>query len=430
MAGVRFRIEPSGPLSGVLDAPGSKSHTNRALVAAALAEGDSVLRHPLDADDVRTMAAALGALGAGIESSPDALLVRGTAGRPGVVSGGAVTLDAGLSGTTMRFLSAVGSIATVPVVVTGDAPLLARPVGPLADALAALGAAVTTVGGRPPVSLLPSGISGGRVVVDASASSQFVSALLLVAPYASGDLEVVPENLGAAGYVALTVSLMRRWGADVSCEGGTVVVRAGAPYRARQELIAGDASSAAHLFALAAASGGEVRVTDLALSGEQPDLGVLAVLEEMGAAVRREADGAVVVQGPEELRPVEVDLSGMPDQLPTLAVLAALAPGRSVLHGAGVTRHHETDRLAAVATELGRVGVRTEVGPDSIVVHGGRPGGPAQIETYRDHRMAMAFAALGSAVELVVQEPGCVAKTYPRFWQDASSLGLAVRQED
>lgn len=453
----------TGPVHGRVAAPGSKSHTNRALVAAALAVGESCLRRPLLADDVAAMvgglramgaqvaggagiparggakpaageeegSAGVGRLAAGSEDSAggdEALAVVGTGGH---LPDGEVEVDAGLSGTTLRFLTAVATLSPGVVTLTGEAPLRARPVGPLTDALQSLGCAVRAQGGRPPVVVAAGRPHGGRVVVDASTSSQFVTSLLLVGPYAEGDLEVVPTGLGARGYVDLTVALMRRWGAGVREEGedGALVVEGGRPYRARREDIAGDASAAGHLFALAVATGGEVRVANLGGASTQPDLGLLEILAELGAQWRWDGPDAVVVSGPERLRPIEADLRRLPDQLPTLAVLAALAGGRSVLTGLSVARHHETDRVAAVAAELAKVGVDTEAGEDTLVVHGGRPGGgPALIHTHHDHRMAMAFAALGARCGgIAIADPGCVSKTYPGFWDDARRLGLEAK---
>lgn len=447
-----LEIRAAGPLHGRVDAPGSKSYTNRALVAAALAAGESHLRRALRADDVDRMVAGLQALGASVAgagavpgggsqpagggSQPAAggedppagggeLRVAGTGGE---LRGGEVEVDAGLSGTTLRFLTAVATLSPGVVTVTGEAPLRARPVGPLVAALQSLGSVVRAPGGRPPVAVAAGRPHGGRVVVDATTSSQFVTSLLLVGPYAEGDIEIVPAGLGAAGYVDLTVALMRGWGAKVGEGGqdGALVVEAGRPYRARRDDIPGDASAAGHLFALAVATGGEVRVGNLGGAGTQPDFALLELLGGLGAGWRWDGPDAVVVTGPERLRPIEADLTRLPDQLPTLAVLAALAGGRSVLAGLGVTRHHESDRVAAVAAELAKVGVATEVGEDTLVVHGGRPlEGPALISTHHDHRMAMAFAALGArGGGIAIEDPGCVAKTYPEFWDQAGRLGL------
>ncbi|MHB1445414.1 MAG: 3-phosphoshikimate 1-carboxyvinyltransferase [Acidimicrobiales bacterium] len=419
---------PAGPTRGRLAAPGSKSHTNRALVLAGLAKGASCLEHPLVADDVGHMVSGLTALGARVEVTQEGFEVHGSGGQ---FTGSEVTIDAGLSGTTLRFLTAAATLAEGPVTITGRSPLLRRSVRPLLEALAVLGCRVAGGEGAPLV-ISPGRPRGGRVTVDASASSQLVTAILLVGPFCERDLVVAAEGLGAAGYVSMTVDALRRFGALVESEPNAVIVRAGSGCLGRTEMIAGDASAAAHLFGLAAATGGQLTVTNLALAHSQPDWSILGLLEEMGGAVTvGNAGDAVTVAAPERLEPLVADLSASPDLLPTLAVLAALAPGTTTLTGLSVARHHETDRIAAVAAELDRLGVPTSTGPDRITIQGGQPQGPALIQTYDDHRMAMAFAALAARVPgITIDDPGCVSKTYPNFWTAALGAGLRVRSTD
>jgi 3-phosphoshikimate 1-carboxyvinyltransferase len=188
-----------------------------------------------------------------------------------------------------------------------------------------------------------------------------------------------------------------------------------------------DASAAAHLFAVAAATGGTVTVTNADPASRQPDAALPALLAGMGATVRRQGT-ALSVTGPPELLPIDVDLAAMPDQVTTMAALAALAPGRSRLRGVAVTRGHETDRLAALASELTKLGVGVAERPDGLEVRGGQAAGPARLATHGDHRLAMAFAALAARVPgVVIQDPGCVAKTYPGFWDDLAAAGLRWR---
>ncbi|HWB71183.1 MAG TPA: hypothetical protein VG452_03120, partial [Egibacteraceae bacterium] len=309
-------------------------------------------------------------------------------------------------------------------------PLLRRPVGPLADALTAVGAEVDAAGGFPPVRVAGGGLDGGAATVDASASSQFASALLLVAPYARADLSVRAAGAGAVGYVALTAELMSSWGAEArQVAADTWQVTAGRGYRGGTHRVEYDASAAAHLLAVAVATGGRVTVTNAAPRTLQPDAAVTEVFAAMGATVRR-SDQELTVTGPARPDPVDVDLAAMPDQLPTVAVLAALAAGTSRVRGVAVARLHESDRLAALARELGKLGVTVDERPAELRIHGGRPSGPARLRTYHDHRLAMAFAALAARVPgIVVEEPWCVTKTYPRFWHDLRGLGVAWQED-
>jgi 3-phosphoshikimate 1-carboxyvinyltransferase len=445
-----LELVPAGPVSLRLAAPASKSVTNRALLCAALAEGTSHLHGAAGSDDAQAMAAALSKLGAGVDlgepgpgsaiPSPTGWTVTGTGGR---LASPARPLDARQSGTTMRFLAAAVTLTPAGATVTGAPPLLRRPVGPLVAALAALGAGVADAGGGfPPVTASGGGLAGGAATVDAAASSQFASAVLLVAPYAHQPVELTAERLGAAAYVDLTAAVMRRFGAEVepsspagpgagAGHGGAAAwrVEAGRPYRATDLEVEYDASAAAHLFALAAATGGTVTVTNADPATLQPDAALPGLLEAMGASVTRDGD-CLTVRGPAALGPVDADLAAMPDQATTVAALAALATGRSRLRGVAVARGHETDRLAALAAELGKLGVAVTELPDGLVVTGPGPDRlrPARLATWGDHRMAMALAAVAARVPgVVIEDPGCVAKTYPGFWADLAAAGLAWR---
>jgi 3-phosphoshikimate 1-carboxyvinyltransferase len=420
-----LELVPAGPVALRLAAPASKSVTNRALLCAALADGSSRLLGAAASDDAQAMAAALSLLGARVDTA--SWTVTGTGGR--LVSP-TRPLDARLSGTTMRFLAAAATLTPAGATVTGQAPLLRRPVGPLVAALRALGAELQDEGGRPPVTAAGGGLDGGRATVDAGASSQFASAVLLVAPYARRSVVLTAERLGAAAYVALTAELMGQFGAVVEPAGPAAWrVEAGHPYRATDLAVEYDASAAAHLLALAAATGGRVTVTNATPGTLQPDAAVVDLLAAMGATVTRHGR-ELTVRGPEVLGPVDADLAGMPDQVTTVAALAALARGRSRLRGVAIARGHETDRLAALAAELAKLGVAVTELPDELVVDGAGPDRlrPARLATWGDHRMAMALAAVAARVPgVVLEDPGCVAKTYPRFWDDLAAGGLSWR---
>jgi 3-phosphoshikimate 1-carboxyvinyltransferase len=414
-------LAPIGAVTGAVRAPASKSVTNRLLVLAALAAGRSQLAGLLDSDDTAVMAAGLRAFGASVgDIAGESVVVEGTGG---VLREPAGVVAAGLSGTTLRFLACLALLSPGPVRLDGEAPLRRRPLGGLLSALEGFGARIQSDGGYPPLTIRSAGLPGGRVQVDAAASSQFVTGLLLVAPFAKAPTTIEVENLGAAGYVDLTVAAMRRWGADVLASAGRFEVAPDRHYVARDEIAEYDASAAAHLLALAMATGGSVTVTN-AVDTLQPDSQVVEVFRQMGAEVTLGANG-LTVSRPGELGGVEADLSVMPDQVPTLAVLGALATGTTRLSGVSVARGHETDRVAAIAAELATLGASVEIDGDSLLVDGGRALHGGVVKTYDDHRMAMALSSLAAVVPgVTILDPGCVSKTYPGYWADLERLGL------
>ena len=420
-------VRPRGPLDARLRVPGSRSITNRALVAAALAEGESVLERVGWSDDTRVMRHALAALGAGIEGEGDAWTVRGTGGR---LRAPPRTLDVGASGTAARFLTAVCALADGPVVLDGSARMRERPIAELVEALDALGAKGAVLGraGCPPVRMEGGGIAGGTTRVDARRSGQGVSGILLAAPYAARDVELRFEGgvLVSRPFVDLTLQVMRAFGAEAGFteDGGGVRARAGVPYRARRYAVEPDAQSALYPLAAAAVAGGRVVVTGIPAASRQTDLAALDVLAAMGCRVTRHPD-AVEVTGPAagaRLVGVDVDMNAIPDAVLALAVVALFADGPSTFRNVAHMRVKESDRLAALERELTRLGARAEAAGDALRVEPGPLRG-AVIETYDDHRMAMAFALAGLRIPgVAIQDPGCVSKTWPDYFRALEGL--------
>jgi 3-phosphoshikimate 1-carboxyvinyltransferase len=416
-------IEPvRGPIDAVVAVPGSKSLTNRALVCAALARGQSTIRGALVADDRDAMVECLRGLGASISVSDDAgstVLVDGLAGSVG----GGGDLDARLSGTTARFVLPLLALGGAPTYLDGRPPLRARPMGPLIDGLRSLGAEVVEHGepGHLPLSVRGP-VAGGSVAVSADTTSQFLSALLLAGPAMAQGLEVEATTaMVSAPYVAMTTAVMRAFGADVD---GLRVAPGG--YTAASYAVEADASAASYLFAAAAVCGGRVIVPGLGRHSLQGDVGFVDVLAAMGASVSRDED-AIAVTGTGALRGVDVDLRDMPDMAQTLAAVAVFADGPTTVRGVGFIRGHETDRIAAVVRELGRCGLTAATTADGFVVQPGIPR-PARVETYDDHRMAMSFALLGLRVPgIEIADPEVVAKTFPGYWDALGQLGSASR---
>lgn len=412
---------PVAPLAGPLDAtvrlPGSKSLTNRALVCAALAEGTSVLDGALEADDTLAMVDGLRALGVPVEADWAAarLTVTGVAGRP--VSDAAM-VDARLSGTTSRFLLPVAGLGEGHRRVDGANRLRERPMAEAIDALRALGAEVHDVGapGHLPVEVIGGTLAGGEVAVRGDVSSQFLSGLLLVAPALRTGLRVqVVGPLVSQPYVDMTVAVMAAFGATVDRPDERTWVVAPQAYAARRYRIEPDASAASYPWAMAAVVGGRITVEGLGTGSLQGDVAFVDLLERMGCTVDR-TDDTTTVTGTGALQGIDADMAQISDTAQTLAVVAAFAEGPTRVTGIGFIRGKETDRIGAVVAELRRLGIDAAEEADGFVVHPGPMHGGI-VETYLDHRMAMAFAVAGLRTEGIrIADPGCVAKTFPRYW--------------
>jgi 3-phosphoshikimate 1-carboxyvinyltransferase len=404
--------------------PGSKSITNRALLIAALSEGESLLSGALFSDDTRYMAEALRRLGVEVEEDEQAETLR-VVGRGGQWPVAQADLQVGNAGTTMRFLAAALCLGRGRYRIDGSARMRERPIQDLLDALTALGARVRSEQGSgcPPVSIEAGGLAGGAVEVRGDRSSQFLSAVLQVAPYAQRDVTVrVAGELIAKPYVDMTVGVMRAFGVEVKRDGyARFDVAAGQRYRARQYAIEPDASSAHYFWAAAALTGGRVRVEGLCRESLQGDVGFASILAAMGADVRWEAN-AIEVEGPDRLSGIDADLNAISDTAPTLAVLGAFASSPVRLRNIAHVRWQESDRLRAVATELARLGVDVQELPDGLEVRPSRVT-PGTVQTYDDHRIAMSFALAGLRVAGVrIEDPGCVAKTFPDFFARLEEL--------
>ena len=413
----------SGPIEATVPVPGSKSLTNRALCLAALASGTSTLRNALFSDDTHHFGAALQALGIDVRQDPDAGTLR-VQGRGGEIPVPEADLFVGNSGTTARFLTAMLALARGCYTVDGVPRMHQRPMDELLAALAQQGARTSYAGqpGRMPFTVCGTGLAGGHLKVSGIRSSQPISALLMVAPLARAATTLeIQGALVSEPFVAMTASLMRRFGATLSHTGPCFSIGAGQNYQAQDLVIEPDATSASYFFAAAAVTGGRVRVPGLGRDSLQGDLAFLDVLERMGCQVQRGA-AAITVQGPSRLAGIDVDLTAISDTAPTLAAIAPFAAGPVTIRGIGHTRLQETDRVHALASELRRIGVPVEEGHGSLRIEPALPRG-ATIETYDDHRIAMAFAVTGlHAPAIAIADPACVAKTFPDFFTRFAQL--------
>lgn len=405
-----YRVEPKKPSGATVRPPGSKSITNRALAAAALADGTSTLLRPLRSEDTAAMIGCLRAMGVGIAEEGEDVVVRGG---PRPQGGG--RLDARASGTTARFATALAVLADGPSVIDGTPRLRQRPIGPLVDALIALGARVEKTG-FPPVRVAGGGLPGGSAPMDVSLSSQFLSAALLAAPGAEADVTLLPGPvIVSRPYVTSTLEVMAAFGAEAGWNGdGSVTVRA-AGYRPAVYPVEADASAAVYPWTAAAVTGGKATVVGVSPDTSQADIAALEVLEQMGCGATRSPEG-ITVSGPDRLRGTSADLNHCPDAALALAVAAAFADGPSRFANLANLRIKETDRLAALETELRKIGAEAQTGPDWITVRPGRLRA-ARIHVYDDHRMAMSFAVAGLALPgTVIENPDCVRKTWPGFF--------------
>jgi 3-phosphoshikimate 1-carboxyvinyltransferase len=397
--------------------PGSKSLTNRALVCAALADGTSTIRNASDSDDTRLLVAALRGLGFSIEEDP--LRVRGEGGRIPAATG---RFAMGNAGTSLRFLTALCTLGEGPYEIDGDERMRRRPIGPLVDALVALGARAEYAGaaGCPPVRV-QGRLRGGRCALRGDVSSQFLSALLLVAPRATEPLEVAVDGpLVSEPYAEMTRDVLAAFGVRVRRAAAVWHVEPQTP-RACAYDVEPDAASANYFAAWAAIARRSVAIEGIRASSRQPELTFLDALAAMGARVERAQD-RILVEGA-DLHGGSFVATAWPDSAVMLAVVALFASGPTEIRGVAHLRHKESDRLAALAAELAKAGARADVLEDGLRITPPPRLRPAEVETYADHRIAMAFGVAGTVVSgLVVRDPSCVRKSFPRFWDALAAV--------
>lgn len=428
-------IEPiTRPFEVTITPPGSKSLTNRALVLAALGDGPSELSNVLFADDTLVMIEGLTRLGFHVEIDRPSHVLR-VEGRGGAVPAAGAELFCGNSGTTIRFLTALCALGRGRFNLDGIPRMRQRPIGQLVELLKNLGGRIEYVmaQGFPPINVIADGLAGGLVRFGNAQSSQFLSAILQVAPYARHEVRVDLEGPQTSWpYVAMTMRLMDEFGVTpelirdtVTGEPRQIIIPQG-NYRATNYAIEPDASNAAYFMAAAAIHpDSRVTVERLGKHSLQGDVGFAEVLRKMGADVQVGND-SITVFGTGVLEAIDIDLSAMPDQAQTLAVVALFAHGPTTLRGLQTLRLKETDRIAALATELAKLGAEVSSEGDDLTIRPPDRIQPAAIDTYDDHRMAMSFAIVGTKVDgITIKDADCVAKTYPNYFEDLRKLGHA-----
>jgi 3-phosphoshikimate 1-carboxyvinyltransferase len=422
-------------LNTELSIPGSKSLTNRALIAAALADGTSLLSNVLEAGDTTLMIEALRCLGIAITKDPRAACVEVT-GCAGMLPASEARISCGNAGTVMRFCTALTALGEGRYELHGDARMCERPIGDLAGALRELGAGIEfhEREGYPPLTVHASGLCGGTVSLRDAVSSQFVSAILLASPHAGSDVMIeLAGAIPSRPYLAMTEAVMKRFGVSMISQyddGARFIIPAPQRYAAANYTIEPDASNASYFWAAGAIVGGRVTVEGLHAESVQGDVRFVDVLEQMGCRVEQ-TDQATTVYGPAGgagLRGVDVDLNDMPDSVQTLAVVALFAEGPTNIRNVANLRLKETDRLAALEFELTKLGAGVERRPDGLTIYPPTRLTPAAIDTYNDHRMAMSFAVAGlRCAGIVIENPACCEKTFPDFFSRFERMAATGR---
>jgi len=421
-------LKPIKKVAGTVNLPGSKSLSNRALLIAALAEGTTKITNLLESDDTRYMLDALKQLGVDYILSDDKreCIVTGNGGafRPDKE----IELYLGNAGTAMRPLTAALTLGEGTYVLTGDPRMKERPIGHLVDTLRQAGADIAYLEneGYPPLKISAHGLEGGEVSIDGSISSQFLTALLIAAPYAKKDMEIsIIGELVSKPYIDITLDIMKRFGVEVLNDNyARFMVKSGQKYRAvAHYMVEGDASSASYFLAAAAIKGGRVKVTGIGKQSVQGDIAFAEVLKKMGAKVEWGDDYIAVSRG--ELHGIDMDFNHIPDAAMTIATTALFAEGTTTLRNIYNWRVKETDRLSAMATELRKVGAEVEEGEDYLRITPPDTLKHAAIDTYDDHRMAMCFSLLAlDPASVTINEPECVAKTFPNYFDVIKSISV------
>ncbi len=419
------RIQPATrPLDAAVSVPGSKSLTNRALAIAALADGTTTLSDALYSDDTELMIACLQVLGIRVETDLEGcrMVVHGCGGNIPATDG---ELFCGNSGTTIRFCTALCTLGKGQYTLDGNDRMRQRPIADLVGALRATGAVIGYEGaeGFPPVTVRGGGMRTSKITMIAPPSSQYVSAILMAAPYATGDIFLEIKETISAPYLSMTTRMMEAFGVSVISRQTDSTMRFVVPapqrYVAGNHVIEPDASNASYFFAAPAIAGGQITVKNLGTESIQGDVRFAGVLEQMGCRVERKPD-VTTVRGPDTpsgLKGIDIDLNDMPDTAQTLAVVALFADGPTIIRNVGSLRVKETDRLSALSKELKKLGAGVYTTEDSIEITPPTAYQPASIHTYDDHRMAMSFALAGLRIEGVeIEDPTCVNKTFPDFF--------------
>ena len=406
-------------VNAVIEAPPSKSYTNRALIVAALANGKSVIKKPLFSDDTYYMISALKQFGVKIDKKGSDLIVYGS---NGIIHHPKGSIFVGNAGTTMRFVTTLACLSRGETTITGDKRMRQRPIQDLLDALRQLGVISKSNNGNPPVKICGGSFNGGSIKVKGDISSQYISSILMCAPYARKDVAInVVGDLTSKPYVDITLDIMKNFGVDAkNMNYKKFVIKNSKKYTERTYKIEGDASNASYFFAAATVTKGKVMVKNINPNSKQGDIKFVDLLKRMGCGIKK-GKYFIQVEG-HSLKSIDVDMNEMPDVVPTLAVTSLFADSTTTVRNVPNLRLKETDRLRALAFELRKIGANVEELQDGLKIKRRRLQ-KAIIETYNDHRMAMSFAVAGLAISGIrIKNPACVNKSFPDFWEKFNEL--------
>ncbi len=413
-------IIPTGPVSARILVPGSKSITNRALICAALAQGESVIHNASDSNDTALMANGLNQLGILARKSGLDLVVDGKGGR---LYGPKFPIPVGNAGTTLRFLISLAALAEGNVTFEGDPRMGERPIAGLLEALSMLGVESKALDFASRYTVTGGTFMGGTARIRGDISSQFVSSLLMVAPYAKNDVFIELDGEPVSDpYIEMTIDIMNRFGVKADrIDKQRFRVRSGQRYGHSAIDVEADWSSAAYFLAAAAIAGGEVNVEGVKSESSQGDVRILEILRRMGCETE-ETETGVRIRGAGRLSALDLDLGNAPDLVPTVAVIGLFADGKTRIRNVAHLKSKESDRLEALSTELRKLGARVMLLEDGLEMEPAPLKG-AQLDTYNDHRLAMSFALIGLRVPGIrIENPDCVRKSFPRFWEEFERL--------
>lgn len=411
------------PIAASIIIPGSKSFSNRALIMAALSSRKTILKGVSRCDDTASLILALKKLGVKIIDQKNNLIIYGNNGNFKTKK---ININIGPAGTTIRFLAALSCLVPGKIILDGNARMRERPIKELAEALKKLGAEIKYLKnpGCPPLKIIGGKIQGGNVEIKGNISSQYLTALLLIAPVLNNGLELKIKNkLTSRSYLEMTLQGLKDFGIKIENKNNIYKIKNTNYNPPKNYQIEGDATGAGYFWALAAITGSVIKTKNINPESLQGDLELLKILAQMGCEIIK-SKNYIQVKGPKILKAININMENLPDSAQTLACAAAFAKGKTKIIGLKTLKIKETDRLLALKTELAKMQIKTKIGQDFIEIEGGNPQG-AQIKTYGDHRMAMAFAVMGARVpNIKIEDPGVVTKSFPEFWEIFKKLKL------